>query len=145
MWIVAGLHMAGTEVETAARVVGAVSHLATVVIVYLTTRALSRGTRVAALLSVTYVAIGPAKGYIAAGFGTPLFALTVAIVWCAALMLARRPTSARAVAFSTSCVLMGIARPEGALIAMFAVIGLGLYWRENGQALRHILPLVSCV
>jgi hypothetical protein len=142
MWVLAGLHLAGIQIEAAARAASAVSHVVTVVIVYVAARRLSAATPLAAALSAIFVAVGPAKAYIAGGFGTPLFAMCVALMWAATLRLVQRPATPVAVLCGSLGVLAGIARPEGALLAVLVVISLFIYWR--GDAARmFIWPIVA--
>ena len=141
MWMIAGLNHLGVSIETAARVIGTVAHLATIVLIFVGARTLGAAGRTAALLSATYVAIGPAKVYIAGGFGTTVFAACVALAWFTVLRLARNPGTRRAVACGCAFVLMGVARPEGALLAIYSVMALALFWsRDPGS--RFLWPLV---
>ncbi|NIM07365.1 MAG: hypothetical protein GTN69_09795, partial [Armatimonadetes bacterium] len=81
MVVVAGLAKLGLGLEAAARGVTLASHILTVLIVYLAINRLGPAGRWAAALSAAYLALGPGKGYIAACFGTPFFALFASITW----------------------------------------------------------------
>ena len=141
MWMIAGLNRLGVGIETAARVIGTVAHLATIVLIFVGARTLGAAGRTAALLSSTYVAIGPAKVYIAGGFGTTVFAACVALAWFTCLRLAAKPGMRRAVACGCAFVLMGVARPEGALLAIYSAIALALFWTRDPGG-RFLWPLV---
>src|SRR5262249_37474549 len=117
MWIIAGLHWLGVGIEAAARGTSAVAHIATVLLVYAGVRRFSRGGVLAAALSAVFVALGPGKACIAGGFGTPVFVMCVALAWLAALLLMEKPGTWTAVWCGLACTVMGIARPEGALLA----------------------------
>jgi hypothetical protein len=142
MWMIAGFNRLGVGIETAARVIGTVAHLTTIVLIFVAARTLGAAGRTSALLSSTYVAIGPAKVYIAGGFGTTVFAACVTLGWFTALRLAAQPSTRRAVACGCAFVLMGVARPEGALLAVYSVIALALFWSGDPDG-RFLWPLCS--
>src|SRR5439155_18558285 len=62
------------------------------------------------------VAIGPAKLYIATAFGTPFFGVWVALQWTAALVALERRTRWADNALPILACLLGMARPEGAIL-----------------------------
>lgn len=120
MLLLAGLVRAGLAVERAAHVVGFASHVLTIVVVYGATRTVQRGSRWAALISAAYLAFGPGLALIQTQFGTPAFALFAALTWFYALRLHERPDArASAIAFAVSGLVLGLLRPEGALLAVF--------------------------
>jgi hypothetical protein len=122
----------GVTVEQAARAVGFALHLANVLLAYAAVRRLHRGARSLALAVAAYLAAGPGLFYVAAGFGTTVFTLTVTVAWCAATRLAaaaRDRVAVRAVQLGLAGVLMGVARPEGALLTLF-MLGAVLVARE---------------
>jgi arabinofuranosyltransferase len=125
MVVLAAIVKAGLTVEIAARLVGIVSHLLTVFLVYFTIIKLHRGNRWLALLSATYLAIGPALVYISAYFGTPFFALFACITWYLANKLVEEPASMRAsVLFAFSGLVMGLIRPEGVILALLMLLAI---------------------
>jgi arabinofuranosyltransferase len=115
---------AALGVEIAARVVGILAHLLTAIIIYF---AIIRfhNNRWLALLSATYLAIGPGLSYIAAYFGTTVFALFACITWYFANRLVRETNSHRtSMLFAVSGLVMGLIRPEGVLLAIFMLLGI---------------------
>lgn len=123
MVILAGLVKVGLSVEISVRIIGIVSHLLTVLIVYYTIVKLHKCSRWAGLLSATYLAIGPALAYIAAYFGTPLFALFACLTWYCANKLIATDTGNRSrimpFLFALSGLTLGLIRPEGVILATF--------------------------
>lgn len=137
MVLLAGLHARGVPLERAAQAVDIVAHALTVAVVYLGARRLFSASWAAALLSAAFVAAGPGLAYAAAGFGTPLFALTVAVAWCAAVRAAGDGGRGPALAFATSALVMGLARPEGALLAVFMLVA--VMYASDGPGARATL------
>ncbi len=131
MLLLAGLHRGGLPLEGAVRALDLLAHALTVVVVFAGARRFFAASRLAALVSAAFVAAGPALAYTAACFGTPLFALTVAVAWCAAAWAAQETGPAAAVAFGAAALAMGLARPEGALLAVFMLLAV-LYARGAG-------------
>src|SRR5260221_3118529 len=75
-----------------------------------------------ALIPAAYLAVGPGLRYVSASYGTTVFALTVVASWWMArwLMAASGPdVRGRAVGLGMCGVAMGMARPEGAFLALF--------------------------
>jgi hypothetical protein len=137
MALVAAAHRAGAGLEAAARGIGLAAHAATVLIVYAALRALF-GTPVwLALLPAAYLAVGTAPRYAAALYGTPLFAMIAAAgFWAAWRIVSAAPAqvAARARALGLVGVLMGVARPEGALLAVFYLAGVLLARERDRRA-----------
>jgi arabinofuranosyltransferase len=120
MLVLAAIVKVGLSVEIAARLTGIVSHVLTVILVYVTITRLHKGSRWLALLSATYLAIGPALPLISAYFGTPFFALFASFTWYFANKLVEEKNSAiNSLFFAFSGLLMGLIRPEGVLLATF--------------------------
>jgi len=141
MALLAAVHAAGAPLEAAVRLLDLVAHALTVAVVYAGARRLFAASWPAALVSAAFVAAGPALAYTAACFGTPVFALTVAVAWFAAARAARDGGRRSSVAFAASALAMGLARPEGALLAVFmlAAVVYARGIRESGTALRAFL------
>jgi arabinofuranosyltransferase len=133
MMLVAALHARGASIETAVRVLDLVAHALTVVVVYAGARRLFGASWPAAVVSAAFVAAGPALAYTAACFGTPLFALAVAVAWYAAARAARDGGRKPAVVFAASALAMGLARPEGALLAVFMLAAVA-HARGTGES-----------
>jgi len=85
MVIVAGLAKAGLGVGSATSLLGMLSHLVAVLIIYWGLRRLQAAGRGVALISAVYLTLGPAALYVAAGFEAPFFALFVCATWCCAI------------------------------------------------------------
>jgi hypothetical protein len=143
MLLLAALHAAGASLESGVRILDLVAHAATVVVVYFGARRVFGASPLAALVSAAFVAAGPALAYTAACFGTPLFALTVAVTWCAAVRAGRDSGEGPAVAFAAGALAMGLARPEGAFLALFMLAA--VVWargpRDSGATLRAFLTV----
>jgi hypothetical protein len=123
----------GITVEEAAHGIGFALHLANVILVYVAIRRLHRGARSLALAAAAYLAAGPGLFYVAAGFGTTVFTLTVTLAWCAASRLASAAhdeVAVRAAQLGLAGVVMGMARPEGALLTLFLLLAV-LMGREH--------------
>jgi len=114
----AGIAKAGFNVLVSARAIGIISHVMTILIIYLAVIAINRAGRTAALLSAAYFAIGPGLDYVSLGFGTPFFALFAAITWCFANVAAdSRESLFHDLAFALSGLILGLIRPEGVILA----------------------------
>ena len=143
MLLLAALHAAGLSLEAAARAIDLVAHAATVVLVYFGARRLFSASPASAMIAAAYVAAGPALAYAAACFGTPLFALAVAIAWCAAARAVRDGGRGPAVAFAAAALVMGLARPEGALLAVFML--LAVLYAGDGERRGAVLRVFVAV
>ena len=141
MALVAALHATGAPLEAAVRVLDLAAHALTVVVVYAGARRLFGASWPAAVVSAAFVAAGPALAYTEACFGTPLFALTVAVAWYTAARAAQDGGHGSAVAFAASALVMGLARPEGALLAVFmlAAVAYSRGTTESGTVVRVFL------
>ena len=122
MVLLAVLHVAGASLPAGVRLLDLTAHALTVLVVYAGARRLFGASLTAAFVSAAFVAAGPGLAYAAAGFGTPLFALTVAVAWCAAARAVQDGGRGPAVALAVSALVMGLARPEGALLAVFMLV-----------------------
>lgn len=123
MVLLAGLYALGVGVEAAPLWVGGISHLITVLLVYIGVRRFFHGCRLAAVLSAVFLLLGSGLLYAEASFGTPLFALFCALSWLSAQYTIEKPdSSARALLFAITCLLMGLIRPEGVLVAGFILM-----------------------
>jgi arabinofuranosyltransferase len=138
MALVAALHRAGLGLETAARALGAAAHLLTVLGIYAAGRRLFAAGPPLAFVPAAYLAVGPGLRYVTACYGTPLFALTVLIGWWALWRVTRAAparVTRRALELGLAGVLMGLARPEGALLAVLFLITALLARRGDARAL----------
>jgi arabinofuranosyltransferase len=124
MLAVAAVTRAGLGLETAAKAVGFASHVLCVLVVYAAVRRWTGASPMLALIPAAYLAVGPGLRYVSASYGTTVFALTVAASWWMARRLigASGPDVRRlALGLGLCGVAMGMARPEGAFLALFFV------------------------
>ena len=136
------LHRTGLSIEHAASLLGVAAHAATVVLVYWTI--VRRGhDRLAAGASALYLAVGPAKAYVAAGFGTAVFAFGVAVAWTIALEWADSPDRTHGARFGAAVVAMGICRPEGVLLGALMAAGVIVCSRPSRAALVAFLSTAT--
>lgn len=132
---VAVVRSVGVKLVPACRLVGLAFHLATIPIVYWAIRQVARAPRPLALLGAAYIAMGPGVRYIEAGFGTTVFAFFVALSAAAWVALWRSPgRSALGYSFGWSCLAMGLARPEGAALAVLLLLSLMVLLDANDRA-----------
>jgi arabinofuranosyltransferase len=137
MVISAGLIKAGLPVGRAVRVLGFAAHLATVLLVYWANRKLWHAGFSVAIFSALYAAVGTGLAYVAAFFGTPVFALFAALTWTLGLLLIDRedPPLRLALLFALSGLLTGLLRPEGVILAGFMLVAIVVMkgWRASRQ------------
>ncbi len=109
----------GLPLGFATRSLGFASHVLLILLVYWTLRRGFRAGLVPSLVSSVYLAVGPGLYYVAAYYGTPLFALFAGITWCIALNLITRSGDSHRLSllFAASGLLMGLTRPEGVILA----------------------------
>jgi hypothetical protein len=141
--VVGGLNKAGMSVESAVRSVGIIAHLTNVCLLYLLFRKIQRSGIWIALISSAYLACGPGLQYIAAYFGTPLFALSVSMSWYYALKIIQHDTVSTFdnSLFVISCFLSGLIRPEGVLLGLFILAGI-VYAKGFEQSRTIILSFI---
>lgn len=136
--MVAGLARAGLAIEPAVRLICLVSHVLTVLLVYLAVRRLHHAPIWAAGVSAGFVALGPGWLYALAYFGTPFFALFSASTWYMAHRVVATPTRRLSLAlFALSGLVLGLIRPEGVFLAGFMLLAV-VYapgWRGARPAL----------
>lgn len=134
---------AGLSAELAARLIGIVAHLLTVLLVYMAITRQQQGSRWLALLSATYVAIGPGIVYISAYFGTTFFALFASLTWYIANALVKEDrTIGWSIFFACSSLLMGLARPEGVILAVFMLVAV-VYMKGIRQSRSTIVIFLA--
>jgi len=131
MIAVALVHRAGLSLEASAQTIGIVAHGLCAVCIFLALRRLGAG-RIPALVSALGLLLGPGFHYVAACYGTTLFALAACLGWYVANRLYDGEEGLGwARGLGVCAVLMGMARPEGAflglsfLLALIAVRGGG--------------------
>jgi hypothetical protein len=89
MVVLAAVHGLGLSLETSGRAIGLFAHAATVWLVFWGARRLFGASREWALVPAAFIGVGPGLRHLAAGYGTPLFALTATVTWILACHLAR--------------------------------------------------------
>jgi hypothetical protein len=129
----------GVPVGRAVRLLGFVSHLLTVLLIYWVNRRVwNAGIAVAAFASL-YLAVGPGLSYVAAFFGTPFFALASAATWALGLLLIHRerPPYGLVIGFSLTGLATGLIRPEGVVLAALMLLAVVL-----ARGVRKSWPIV---
>ena len=124
MIVVGCLVKAGLSLEASTRIIGLTAHCLTVVIVFLSVRDTYRRSVLPAIVSALYLAVGPGLYYVAAFFGTPLFALFACLTWLTALKLIEgRDSYGLSLLFALSGLITGLIRPEGVILAGLMLLG----------------------
>ncbi len=144
MVLLAVLYTLGVGVEAAPLWVGGISHLITVLLVYTGVRRFFQGGRLAAVLSAIFLIYGSGLLYAEASFGTPFFALFCALSWLFAQYAIEKPdSSARALIFAITCLIMGLIRPEGVLAAIFMLLAVlfKLGWKSSTRVLTAFIGI----
>ena len=137
MVVLAAVHGLGPSLETAARAIGLFAHAATVWLVFWSARRQLGASREWALVPAVFIGVGPGLRHLAAGYGTPLFALTAAVAWVAACWLARAEAGREArpaLGFALAALVMGLARPEGVFLGGFMLLAVLVYRGGQGAA-----------
>lgn len=119
MVTVAALRWLGAPLVAAGKGLSLACHVATVPVIYLVNRRVLGVSSVLSALAALVFAIGPGIALIAAHFGTPMFALGVAIAWGVALQIRKIGlTVGSALAFSAAALFFSLVRPEGVLLSL---------------------------
>jgi len=128
MVVVALVHRIGFSLEIAVRLITISSHFITVALIYFGMRKVQNAGIIPAFLSASYFAIGAGLFLSAAYFGTPFFALAIAVAWLLAqrLIFSDGGTLFGCVVFSLVCLTAGLIRPEGVMIGVFMLIAVGI-------------------
>jgi len=129
MLLVALTHRAGLSLEASVRTLTAGAHLLSVGAIYLGLRRVQGAGLAPSLFSAAYLAVGPGLFLVAAYFGTPVFVLSVVVTALLAQMMLRQPEGPAGrlpIWFALSSLVTGLIRPEGVLISLFILGGLGL-------------------
>lgn len=136
---VAGLSKIGMALGRSVRLLGFGAHLLTVLLVYWVNRRIWGAGVALSLLTALYLAVGTGLSYVAAFFGTPVFAFLAALTWSLGLLIVQRerPAITLEILFSVCGLLMGLTRPEGVLLAaaMLAAVFLLKGWRSTRRAI----------
>lgn len=115
----------GMSVEHATRFVSSFAHVLTIALIFIAQRRLSSIHVLFSMASVLYFAIGPGLYFVAAYFGTPLFALGACLTWYIALLLMREPSShSLSIYFAFAGLITGLIRPEGVILATLMLMAI---------------------
>lgn len=128
MVLLAGAVKLGFNIFTSVLVIGFISHLATIALLYVMVIDLWKAPRIVALLSTFLVAFGPGLGYVDAYFGTPFFGFWGLLTGYFAIKYAtagEKPV--HAVLFAVSGLIAGLTRPDGVLLAGLMMLALVFY------------------
>jgi arabinofuranosyltransferase len=114
---------AGLSVEFATRFLGFSAHILTIWVVYLALRYLFHAPVPVAAASAAYLIFGTGFYYVAAYFGTTVFALSACITWYLALELCQTEDShLTSLLFAISALVTGLIRPEGVILASLMLL-----------------------
>jgi hypothetical protein len=131
----AGLIKLGLAIGRSVRLLGLGAHVMTVLLVYWVNRRVWQAGIFPALGTALYLAVGTGAWYVAAFFGTPVFAFLAALTWAFALLIVQseQPSTGLAILFSVAGLLTGFTRPEGVVLAasMLAAILLLKGWKHS--------------
>jgi hypothetical protein len=125
MLALAAVHSLGVSLEAAARGIGLAAHAATAWLVFRGARGVFGASRAWALVPAVFLGVGPGLRHLAAGYGTPLFALAATVAWLLACRLAAAEDArvARpALGFALAALALGLARPEGVFLGGFMLL-----------------------
>jgi arabinofuranosyltransferase len=141
----AALIKLGMAIGRSVRLLGLGAHVLTVLLVYWVNRRVWQARLFPALATALYLAIGTGSWYVAAFFGTPVFAFLAALTWAFALLIlqSEQPSTGLAILFSAAALLTGLTRPEGVLLAAGMLAGVLLFkgWRRS----RRVVAVFAVV
>jgi len=140
MVVLAAVHGLGLSLETSARAIGLAAHAATVWLVFWGARRVFGASREWALVPAVFIGVGPGLRHLAAGYGTPLFALTATVTWVLGCQLARAESGREArpaLGFALAALVMGLARPEGVFLGGFMLLAVLLF--RSGRGAKAIV------
>lgn len=139
MVAVAALEKIGLPLGRAVRVLGLISVAALTLLVYFVNRKLWKAHIVYAAISALYLALGTGLTYVAAYFGTPLFALFAALAWSLSLILIQKenPPLSFSLFFAFCALITGLIRPEGVILAGLMLISIIVMkgWRASAKTI----------
>jgi hypothetical protein len=143
--MVSGLVKGGLQPQTAARILDLMAHCLTIVLIYAIIRKRGASTRWAALISASYLGIGPAITYIWDGFGTPVFGLFVCLTWWLVSRIRENGNSSLNCAlFALAALVTSLERPEGLFLAGLMLLSL-IYAEGPRQARLAVLYFLGIV
>lgn len=117
----------------------AISHIVSVILLYVATRKLFAWPIWASLALSLYLSVDVARTYVTMDFGAPIFALAALAAWYVGLKcVVFGATMRRGIGLGTALLLTGLIRPEGVFMGGFIV--LAMFFAVGRSALRAILP-----
>jgi arabinofuranosyltransferase len=135
----AALIRIGLPVGRSVRAIGFVSHILTVLLVYWVNRKIWKANVVISFVTALYLAVGTGLSYVAAFFGTPLFAFLAALTWTFGLLLIQteNPSFWLSLLFALAGLLTGLTRPEGVILAGLMLVAVIVMkgWRHSAKAI----------
>jgi arabinofuranosyltransferase len=141
----AALIRLGLPIGRSVRAIGFVSHMLTVLLVYLVNRKVWKAGIVLSALSALYLAVGTGLSYVAAFFGTPFFALFATATWACGLLLIQweKPPSWTPWAFAIAGLITGLIRPEGVILATLMLVAVVVL--KGWRAARRTIMVFALV
>lgn len=148
MAAVAGCVKLGLTLETSVRLLCFSAHCLTIALVYIFVRNLYSSGILLAFSTAAFLVAGPGPDYVAAYFGTPVFALFALIAWFLICKIAQRPSSRRgSLFFAVIALVVGLIRPEGVLLGLLMAAALvyktGL--RNSKRALLYLVVIFGAL
>jgi hypothetical protein len=115
----------GLSLEFATRLIGFLSHIITVWLVYITMRRLFFAGFLLSAFTSLYLVVGPGLYYVSAYFGTTFFALWASISWYFALsIIVNGETRDKSLMFAISSFITALIRPEGVILTGLMLISI---------------------
>jgi arabinofuranosyltransferase len=137
--LLGGLIRFGLSAADALRSLDLVTHIATVLGVYLVGRFVHRAPVIVSAVPALFLAYGPALTHAAAYFATPVFGFFVALTIAASYICRQRPTDGKLVAaFAVSALLMSLTRPEGVVLTGLILIAV-VWWVNRYETVMLLL------
>ncbi|MCP4168593.1 MAG: hypothetical protein GY759_22240 [Chloroflexi bacterium] len=151
LWVVlvAAVHRAGLDIETAATLLNFIVAAFTVVVMGIAAYVLSRRQALVVFFAAGALAAGPLAYHTHTGFATSLFSLLLIILFVAqiTLVFGNDKVRGRRLAFvmlPLASLLLGLTRPEGVLFAVMALLAtlILLSRRDRIRLLKYTLVLL---
>ncbi len=117
----------GLTAQNGMLVLDLLAQVSTVVIVYLTARRTVGASVPVAFVAAAAIVFGPAAYYIQVGFGTPVFACSIAATWSLIIRARTAPSRRLFLLIAFAGVVTGLIRPEGVLYFAVACAALLLF------------------
>ena len=109
------------------------AQVATVLVVYGSGRRVAGASIPVSLVAAASIAFGLGPMYIEARFGTPVFALAIAVTWMLAIRYVQSPSRRHFLQYGAAGLVAGIVRPEGVIFFALSFVGLLLPLPRGGR------------